>query len=1595
VSNQKPHINDYKSGMNKDFNPESFPATGYEDANNVRVFTSGNGASLGAIQNILGNQLIVDLPEVNGNQLYIIGTCQLRDSIIVFATPSSSQEGGHGYIYEVDFNFQSLESTITLIYDDADLRFSRLNPIEAIGIQENENYERVYFSDFQNPTRSINIRDAAINDSPVLALNFFPNPGIERPVINNIDFGGSLRPGIYSYAYYFTTFGGNSTILSPVSAQVHIVKDSDNNTPNTREYKGVPEGIDDDDFTAKLVNVQVDLTSIPENTFSEITLVAIYVSDFGELPQVLQVTTESIQGNTNSINLVHTGAELQTTVILFEEFVTENVPFKTNKTFGIKDNILFCANIKGQDLNIPEDISQGLRAIRYRNTQNSYVDDGFSIYNNPYNDESGTVFGTNPTGTYDFWSNLYQYKYLANGTTLGGQGTFISYTFTLERMEAESSVNDGGGAELNYFYNTQQTLESIDIGDDVPYINRSFRGLESPYKRFLRGYKRGETYRFGIVFFNSAGAASTVQFIGDIKFPEISDRSDLPVGTTNGGQDIFHFPTALSRGYDESGTPHYSDIYSLGIEFNINLPQDFIDNYDIAYYQIVRTKRRDQDKTRLAQGVINKWYVPVSRGAGEDPENLSGFEGDTKVFYPISEMTDITGHLNRYMKHDSDGIVYGERADAFQISNLTSAAIEGINGGFAILAPFTAGLGYNYHPTNLIDPRTGIGYRSGGVAPIRRNIIETSVAYQNAAAVESLVSFFCPEATYNHFVPQFNNGNDYLKTVGILSYTTKHSDEFTQFPFGLSSDSINHIFDTALTIYPQWGHTYYSVTDSMEAGTIQGPFFGFIDGRPMLGANNVGNPPGQHANYPEYDNAPQSMRRFVTKARQVSPLNVFNESLTELHLSEDNLERIIDLRYVGPDTYRDDATINIDGYNCRNLAWQLGNVHADAAEKTRMGRGGTSLIASLGPLTSNRGWGGSGTDGYFIAKNNDFQATAGANYENYAGSAFLVDYTRRISNQYGGNGESALAANTFFATSGPIRPTNTTFKVFEGDTFITFYEFMKNFWNNQWDGVTAFQGDNSGTYEIVILPVESTINCALNAGGTIRRGGRFSHDDTPPQGYRLQEHTDALGTTNIAFNGTSKAFDYKPLFSEDQVTKTYFSEPINFRPVNNFDVRTYYSNTKILGEKLDSFTTFGKLNYKDIDPAYGPINKLLNLQDEIVTIQDDAIGVFLINTRELLASESNSLVTIGTGLGVQDFSYITTQNGSIHQYASIVSDQTAYILDAKRKCLVILKGTQPANLSKALGLNDFLNSEIRGMATLTKEQGGDNPLIGIGATLGYDQVNKEVLISIAGNQPGYNLNSTYGQENGFQIVSGNGAVQPSPEVGQLYHNGEPFIPTSPLSFVSYASLLDEVPSLTALPPEYLTEVIQPLLTASIPTRPSGFTLVYSEVLNVFTSFYSFLPSLYVNHNRSLFTLPQSIPSDNLGDKLYIHNQGNYAEFYNNAPSESSVTIFINSTPLLNKILRFIEYNCTVKDGDTIVQSAGLTSIRVENDYQDSGIQPIEQIHKFRKFRIKVPRDQQEGRFRSTYFKVSLYFDNSVNLSLTLQRIMAFFDIQIY
>ena len=56
-------------------------------------------------------------------------------------------------------------------------------------------------------------------------------------------------------------------------------------------------------------------------------------------------------------------------------------------------------------------------------------------------------------------------------------------------MEGDSSPNTDGALET--YYNHNQSIQILDIDDDVDYVNRSFRDFSSPYKRVLRGYKRG------------------------------------------------------------------------------------------------------------------------------------------------------------------------------------------------------------------------------------------------------------------------------------------------------------------------------------------------------------------------------------------------------------------------------------------------------------------------------------------------------------------------------------------------------------------------------------------------------------------------------------------------------------------------------------------------------------------------------------------------------------------------------------------------------------------------------------------------------------------------------------------------------------------------------------------------------------------------------------------------------------------------------------------------------------------------------------------------------------------------------------------------
>ena len=116
----------------------------------------------------------------------------------------------------------------------------------------------------------------------------------------------------------------------------------------------------------------------------------------------------------------------------------------------------------------------------------------------------------------------------------------------------------------------------------------------------------------------------------------------------------------------------------------------------------------------------------------------------------------------------------------------------------------------------------------------------------------------------------------------------------------------------------------------------------------------------------------------------------------------------------------------------------------------------------------------------------------------------------------------------------------------------------------------------------------------------------------------------------------------------------------------------------------------------------------------------------------------------------------------------------------------------------------------------------------------------------------------------------------------------------------------------------------------------------------------------------------------------------------------SITLVLNADAMINKILRTVEFNSIVRDDNKVIdRTQTITAFRVETEYQDTGKVLFDQERikrKFDKWRLKIPRDVLNGstdRLRSSHFVLTLYFDNTYNKELILNRLLYYYDIQIF
>jgi len=546
----------------------------------------------------------------------IIGSTFIREEIFLLAehytglVPSPDSFTGVGSIWKLVIDDVTREHTLTLIYSGY-IDFTQQHPVAPTAITgryESDEIKRIYWTDFYNKIRTINVANPQIMAFDPALLSVFPSVSFEIPILKTINSTGSLDQGTYELAYRLKKA---NTVISNYSASSNLVNLLINPVAsNYRTYEG-PSSITNSgcSITWKVNNI--------DTNFDYIEYVILYRDTKTDLPKIY-ITDPIDIGTYETKDFILTSVTSLKTLEL-DEYLIVSSGFTHAKTVDTKDNRLFWGNVYGgSTVDISEKFDS--RAFRAAADGNIWLTntDTESIYTlqqaidlpknsdciNKYYDTNGDEYIK--AGYYKPGSGI-----------VGGKGKYVEYEFgTEEILLSNLSTTEGEYDDWNFnqeqapligsYEGWNNTTSLSDVSNpttlitapsdssDQTYTMTGIGLSKNPYfTSTLKGFQHEEIYRFGIQFFDLQGNPYFVQWIGDIKMPRYRDIN------SNRG------PNATSAGVNDfrNSFLYNSNIYgqALCVKFKIDISP--VKNI-ISGYQIVRVERTDADKTILGTGMV-------------------------------------------------------------------------------------------------------------------------------------------------------------------------------------------------------------------------------------------------------------------------------------------------------------------------------------------------------------------------------------------------------------------------------------------------------------------------------------------------------------------------------------------------------------------------------------------------------------------------------------------------------------------------------------------------------------------------------------------------------------------------------------------------------------------------------------------------------------------------------------------------------------------------------------------------------------------------------------------------------------------------------
>lgn len=560
-----------------------------------------------------------------------IGYGIIRDDIYIFSTPSNDLDpkvngGGYGYIWKLNYNnitFAAADASIELIYAN-DLSLSTYWNIPQTGVVgrfENNNIQRLYWTDDYNRLRSLNVADPQIGALDLTLVDVQPAVDFDVPLMTNIQSAAgtaTINIGCYQLAYKLSNTSGASTGFSVPSNMIFVVNEEEENQTggvDWEQYHGDVLGT----TTTKRITWTINNV---DTEFERIEAVLLVRETKNAVPTIYSVYEGPVILNSIEItidgDIINEGG-----IVTLDEFTISTSVFTHAKTIGTKDNRLVAGNVRNETFDLDFDA----RAYRHKALNDfDIIEDGV-VVNYPTADYTAVLEGSDAIAPFNLLTTDVNYdatsRFKADGVTLGGEGTYVSYEFVSIAVACDKTVEPINPQPLPIVStNPDYTDSSYDLGvyssdstgaDVLQSYPLTFPssindGMKYPQMNSIYwGYQHNEIYRIALEFYDKSKNKLFIKWIGDIKFPDYMDT--CPAANNIYADGTLTGLTDYRKSFETVAGTHGSNeayVCQLGLKLDINIPAALTSQ--ISGYSIVRVKREEADKTVIAEGIVNGFF---------------------------------------------------------------------------------------------------------------------------------------------------------------------------------------------------------------------------------------------------------------------------------------------------------------------------------------------------------------------------------------------------------------------------------------------------------------------------------------------------------------------------------------------------------------------------------------------------------------------------------------------------------------------------------------------------------------------------------------------------------------------------------------------------------------------------------------------------------------------------------------------------------------------------------------------------------------------------------------------------------------------------